>query len=122
MLADLARIAMPQIGHQTPKNQRETQQTNQTERKAMPQDKDKANTNAGGIASAGKGAKRTEPRVHCYQRPIAGGYATSSATTPEHLRAVFEAERQRLATEKKPRRKRRQTVEPSQPSQLQLVA
>ena len=77
-------------------------------------------------------AKRTEPRVHCYQRPLHGGYVPYAATTPEHLRAVFEAERQRLEAERqrladaaKPRRKRRQpaapAVHPAQ-AQLQLVA
>ena len=76
--------------------------------------------------------KRTEPRVHCYQRPLHGGYVPHAATTPEHLRAVFEAERQRLEAERqrladaaKPRRKRRQpaasAVHPAQ-AQLQLVA
>ena len=70
-------------------------------------------------------AKRTEPRVHCYQRPLQGGYVPAAGTTPEHLRAVFEAERQRLADAAKPRRKRRQpaapAVHPAQ-AQLQLVA
>ena len=42
-------------------------------------------------------AKRTEPRVHCYQRPLHGGYVPEAGTTPDHLRAVFDAERQRLA-------------------------
>ena len=27
-------------------------------------------------------AKRTEPRVHCYQRPLHGGYVPHAATTP----------------------------------------
>ena len=48
-----------------------------------------------------------------------------AGTTPEHLRAVFDAERQRLADAAKPRRRRRQlaapTVNPAQ-AQLQLVA
>lgn len=70
-------------------------------------------------------AKRTDPRVHCYQRPLHGGYVPQAGTTPEHLRAVFDAERQRLADAAKPRRKRRQpvapTVHPTQ-AQLQLVA
>jgi hypothetical protein len=71
-------------------------------------------------------AKRTEPRVHCYQRPLHGGYVPEAATTPEHLRAVFEAERQRLADAVKPRRKRRTpatapATHPGQ-AQLQLVA
>ena len=70
-------------------------------------------------------AKRTEPRVHCYQRPLQGGYVPAAGTTPDHLRAVFDAERQRLADAAKPRRKRRQpaapAVHPAQ-AQLQLVA
>ncbi len=70
-------------------------------------------------------AKRTEPRVHCYQRPLHGGYVPQAGTTPEHLRAVFEAERQRLADAEKPRRKRRQPAAPAtntRQGQLQLVA
>ena len=81
-------------------------------------------------------AKRTEPRVHCYQRPLHGGYVPCAATTPEHLRAVFEAERQRLADAAeaerqrladaaKPRLKRRATASPAidpKQAQLQLVA
>lgn len=77
-------------------------------------------------------AKRTEPRVHCYQRPLHGGYVPHAATTPEHLRAVFEAERQRLEAERqrladaaKPRRKRRAPAAPAinpKQAQLQLVA
>lgn len=73
-------------------------------------------------------AKRTEPRVHCYQRPLHGGYVTQAATTPEHLRAVFDAERQRLAEAAKPRRRRRTLataaapVESHSQAQLQLVA
>ena len=70
-------------------------------------------------------AKRTEPRVHCYQRPLHGGYVNAASTTPEHLRAVFDAERQRLADAAKPRRRRRQPAVPiNNPAQaqLQLVA
>ena len=70
-------------------------------------------------------AKRTEPRVHCYQRPLQGGYVPAAGTTPEHLRAVFDAERQRLADAAKPRRKRRATASPAidpKQAQLQLVA
>ena len=70
-------------------------------------------------------AKRTEPRVHCYQRPLHGGYVPQAGTTPEHLRAVFDAERQRLADAAKPRRKRRATASPAidpKQAQLQLVA
>ena len=71
-------------------------------------------------------AKRTEPRVHCYQRPLHGGYVPQAATTPEHLRAVFDAERQRLADAARPRRRKRRqpaapAVHPAQ-TQLQLVA
>ena len=36
-------------------------------------------------------AKRTEPRVHCYQRPLHGGFVDAARTTPVHLRAVFDA-------------------------------
>ena len=70
-------------------------------------------------------AKRTEPRVHCYQRPLQGGYVPEAGTTPDHLRAVFDAERQRLADAAKPRRKRRATASPAidpKQAQLQLVA
>lgn len=69
-------------------------------------------------------AKRTEPRVHCYQRPLNGGYVSQAATTPEHLRAVFDAERQRLADAAKPRRRRMPTLpDTATPqAQLQLVA
>lgn len=70
-------------------------------------------------------AKRTEPRVHCYQRPLHGGYVPQAGTTPEHLRAVFDAERQRLADAAKPRRRRRQPAAPIHnpaQAQLQLVA
>lgn len=71
-------------------------------------------------------AKRTDPRVHCYQRPRQGDYVPAAGTTPEHLRAVFAAEQQRLAEAAKPRRKRRQqaaapATNPRQ-AQLQLVA
>ena len=70
-------------------------------------------------------AKRTEPRVHCYQRPLQGGYVPAAGTTPDHLRAVFDAERQRLADAARPRRKRRATASPAidpKQAQLQLVA
>lgn len=74
-------------------------------------------------------AKRTDPRVHCYQRPLQGGYVSQAATTTEHLRAVFEAERQRLAAAGRPRRGRRPKVaadtcqaQPEPQAQLQLVA
>lgn len=70
-------------------------------------------------------ATRIEPRVHCYQRPLHGGYVNAASTTPEHLRAVFDAERQRLADAARPRRKRRATASPAidpKQAQLQLVA
>ena len=62
-------------------------------------------------------ATRIEPRVHCYQRPLHGGYVNAASTTPEHLRAVFDAERAR------PRRRRRlaNTKANQQPTQLLLV-
>lgn len=69
-------------------------------------------------------ATRTEPRVHCFKRQINGDYVHSSGSTTQHLRAVFEAERQRIALEKKPRRKRRLIAASPNPqqNQLQLVA
>ncbi|NMM75533.1 hypothetical protein B2J88_11840 [Rhodococcus sp. SRB_17] len=70
-------------------------------------------------------AKRTEPRVHCFQRPLHGGYVPQAGTTPEHLRAVFDAERDRLADAAKPRRTRRLPAAPAtnpKQAQLQLVA
>ena len=67
-------------------------------------------------------AKRTEPRVHCYQRPLHGGYVPQADTTPEHLRAVFDAERARIEAAR-PRRRRRlaNTKANQQPTQLLLV-
>ena len=70
-------------------------------------------------------AKRTETRVHCYQRPLHGGYVTAAGSTPDRLAAVFAAERERLAEATRPRRKRRQPVAPAadpHQAQLQLVA
>ena len=70
-------------------------------------------------------AKRTDPRVHCYQRPLHGGYVNAAGTTQDHLAAVFAAERERLADAARPRRKRRQPAVPAinpQQAQLQLVA
>jgi hypothetical protein len=75
-------------------------------------------------------ATRTEPRQHCYQRPVDGAYVTAAATTSEHLRAVFAAERERLAAAARPRRGRRpraavaapQPLQAEQQAQLQLVA
>lgn len=56
-------------------------------------------------------AKRTDPRVHCYARPLAGGYVTAASSTTEHLQAIFAAERERIALEAKPRRQRRPRVQ-----------
>ena len=71
-------------------------------------------------------ATRIEPRVHCYQRPLHGGYVNAASTTPEHLRAVFDAERARIEAARPGRRRRRLTnsVQPANPAQrqLQLVA
>ncbi|KQR50130.1 hypothetical protein [Acidovorax sp. Leaf160] len=70
-------------------------------------------------------AKRTDPRVHCFQRPRHGDYVPAAGTTPDHLRAVFEAERKRLAEATRPRRRRRQPAAPAvnpHQAQLQLVA
>ena len=70
-------------------------------------------------------ATRIEPRVHCYQRPLHGGYVNAASTTQEHLRAVFDAERARIEAAR-PRRRRRlaSSVQPASPAQgqLQLVA
>ena len=60
-------------------------------------------------------ATRIEPRVHCYQRPLHGGYVNAASTTPEHLRAVFDAERARR------RRRLANTKTNQQPTQLLLV-
>ncbi len=72
---------------------------------------------------------RIEPRVHCYQRALHGDYVTAAATTPDHLRAVFAAERERLAQAARPRRRQpkprpAQDAAASNPQQglLQLVA
>ncbi len=69
-------------------------------------------------------AKRTEPRVHAFARPIDGAYVHSSKTTTDHLRAVFDAERARIAQQTAPRRRRRKSVPPAldNAAQLQLVA
>lgn len=68
-------------------------------------------------------ATRTEPRVHVFLRP-AGSYVPAAGTTPEHLRAVFDAERARLAAAARPRRGRPRRVAAPHPQQgqLQLVA
>ena len=72
-------------------------------------------------------ATRIEPRVHCYQRPLHGGYVNAASTTPEHLRAVFDAERARIERARieaaRPRRRRRlaNTKANQQPTQLLLV-
>lgn len=67
-------------------------------------------------------ATRIEPRVHCYQRPLHGGYVNAASATPEHLRAVFDAERARIEAAR-PRRRRRlaNTKANQQPTQLLLV-
>lgn len=69
-------------------------------------------------------AKRTEPRVHAFVRPINGAYVPAAGTTTDHLRAVFDAERARIEREAKPRRRRRRAPPAlqSNPTQLQLVA
>ena len=70
-------------------------------------------------------ATRIEPRVHCYQRPLHGGYVNAASTTPEHLRAVFDAERARIEAARPGRRRRRlANAQPATPvqGQLQLVA
>jgi hypothetical protein len=68
-------------------------------------------------------ARRTDPRVHCFDRPV-GTYVSAAGTTPEHLQAVFAAERARLAAAARPRltRTRRVAVPHPQQGQLQLVA
>lgn len=69
-------------------------------------------------------ATRIEPRVHCYQRHLHSGYVNSAGTTPEHLRAVFDAERARIEASRPRRRRRLASAQPAnQPQgQLQLVA
>ena len=69
-------------------------------------------------------ATRIEPRVHCYQRPLHGGYVNAASTTPEHLRAVFDAERARIEAARPGRRRRRLATPKThqQPTQLLLVA
>lgn len=57
-------------------------------------------------------ATRTEPRVHCYARPLAGAYVPAAATTPARLAAVFAAERERLAQLAAPKRRRRAVEAP----------
>ena len=70
-------------------------------------------------------ATRIEPRVHCYQRRLHGGYVNAASTTPEHLRAVFDAERARIEAAR-PRRRRRLASSAKHAGQaqgqLQLVA
>lgn len=58
-------------------------------------------------------AKRTDPRVHCWQRPANGGYVHSWATTTDHLRAVFDAERARIAAKARRGRKPRPALQPA---------
>lgn len=65
-------------------------------------------------------AKRTEPRVHCYRRAIAGDYVPAAGTTSAHLAAVFAAERARLAAEAKPKRGRKPRAPVAVPDQGEL--
>ncbi|QPS83600.1 hypothetical protein I6G47_11275 [Delftia lacustris] len=67
-------------------------------------------------------ARRTEPRVHCWARPINGDYVRSDRTPPDHLANVFAAERERLAAAK-PRRQRKPRAVATEinPAQLRLV-
>ena len=67
-------------------------------------------------------ATRIETRVHCYHSPLPGGYVNAASTTPEHLRAVSDAERARIEAAR-PRRRRRlaNTKANQQPTQLLLV-
>lgn len=70
-------------------------------------------------------ARRTEPRVHCWDRPLHGGYVNAAGTTPARLAEVFAAERERLQALAKPRRRRAaRPVAPETvtPVQLSLVA
>jgi hypothetical protein len=69
-------------------------------------------------------ARRTEPRVHCWARPLHGGYVNAAGTTPARLAEVFAAERERLAALAKPRRRRATRPAPlvTHPTQLSLVA
>lgn len=68
--------------------------------------------------------RRTEPRVHCWQRRLSGDYVPAASTTTAHLAAVFAAERERLAIQTKPRRRRSVPVVAATQTaiQLQLVA
>ena len=67
-------------------------------------------------------ARRTDPTVHCWARPLHGGYVNAVGTTPAHLARVFAAERERLAAAK-PRRQRkpRAAIPDTNPAQLRLV-
>lgn len=68
-------------------------------------------------------ATRTEPRVHCYRRAITGDYVPAAGTTPNHLAAVFAAERARVAAAAKPKRGRKPRVVevPADQAELRLV-
>lgn len=68
-------------------------------------------------------ARRTDPRVHCWARPLHGGYVNAAGTTTERLAEVFAAERERLAALAKPRRQRkpRAPIPENNPAQLRLV-
>ena len=72
-------------------------------------------------------AKRTEPTVHCFKRPMPAlpstGYV-GSGHPASHLAAVFAVERERLAAEvikAKRRRKPKAVANETNPSQLRLV-
>ena len=72
-------------------------------------------------------AKRTEPSVHCFKRPMPAlpntGYV-GSGHPAAHLAAVFAAERERQATEAakaKRRRKPKAEATDTNPNQLRLV-
>lgn len=72
-------------------------------------------------------AKRTEPSVHCFKRPMPAlpntGYV-GSGHPASHLAAVFAAERERQAAESakaKRRRKPKAAIADTNPNQLRLV-
>lgn len=72
-------------------------------------------------------AKRTEPSVHCFKRPMPAlpntGYV-GSGHPASHLAAVFAAARERQAAEAakaKRRRKPKAAIADTNPNQLRLV-
>lgn len=65
-------------------------------------------------------ATRTDPRQHCWARPLTGAYVTAANTTAQHLAAVFAAERARLAQAGRKPRQRKPRSAPAQ-AQLQLL-